>query len=284
MLYARKGVGKSALAYSIAARVVAQGFSEKPVPLLPGKWWTVPKGCYKVLYLDFENMGEMEKKKKLFQEGYFPAGKEDECRANLLMEDLSQSGIDFSAPENHQKLLDMLEDARKKGFPDKPVDLLVIDTYTAFVHAESPATPANFKDLVNKIRNMGIAVLIVHHANSENEARGFATKMDALFLTVNMSCSTGKSEGDLDEQPRIITYENPRGPMSTKLREPFEILFDNEKKHWNLGGKHRDENKELALIVEAYKKHEYGRDAICQMLGLKKSALSDRLKRAKEIE
>ena len=284
MLYARKGVGKSAIAYSIAARVVAQGFSAKPVPLMPGQWWTVPKGRYKVLYLDFENMGEMESKKKAFQEGYFPAGKEQECRANLLMKDLSQVGIDFSAPENHQKLFDMLEAAKKEGIPDKPVDLLVIDTYTAFVHTETPATPANFKDLVNKIRKMGIAVLIVHHANAENEARGLSSKLDALFLTVNLSCETGKTEGDLDEQNRIVKYEDPRGPMASETRKPFEILFDKESKRWKVKGTPRSENAELALIVEAYKKHEYGRDAICQMLGLEKTALSDRLKRAKEIK
>jgi len=286
MLYAQKGVGKSAVAYSIAARVVATGFSAKPVPLLKGKWWTVPKGRYKVLYLDFENMGEMEKKKREFQDCYFPVGKEQECRDNLIMEDLSQAGIDFSAPDNHQRLLDMLEDARKnRGIPDKPVDLLVIDTYTAFVRTETPATPANFKDLLNKIRNMNIAVLIVHHANSENEARGLSSKLDFLFLTVNLSCDTKSPAGDLDEQPRIIAYENPRGPMNSKLRAPFKILFDSEKKHWKLDeGYPRDENAELALIVEEYKKHEYDRDAICEMLGLEKSALSARLKQAKEIK
>ena len=255
------------------------------MPLLKEKWWTVPKGSYKVLYLDFENMGEMEKKKREFQDGYFPTGKEKECRANLIMKDMSQAGIDFSAPENHQRLLDMLEDARKnEGLPNKPVDLLVIDTYTAFVRAENPATPANFKDLINKIRNMNIAVLIVHHANSENEARGLSSKLDALFLTVNLSCDTESPDGDLDEQPRIITYENPRGPMSSKLRAPFKILFDREKKHWKLEGYPRDENAELALIVEEYRKHEYDRDAICEMLGLEKSALSARLKQVKEIK
>ena len=283
MLYAKKGVGKSAVAYSIAARVVATGFSAKPVPLLKEKWWTVPKGQYKVLYLDFENIKEMEKKKLEFRDGYFPVNKKKECRDNLIMMDLSQAGIDFSAPENQQRLLDMLEDARKnKGIPNKQVDLLVIDTYTAFVRAESPVTPANFKDLINKIRNMGIAILVTHHANSENEARGLASKMDALFLSVNLSCDPKAPEGDLDEQPRIITYQNPRGSMSSKLREPFKILFDSEKQHWKCDDSLLDENAELALFVKGYKKQGYDRDAICRMLGLEKSALSDRLKKAKK--
>ena len=131
---------------------------------------------------------------------------------------------------------------------------------------------------------MGIAVLIIHHANAENEARGLSSKLDALFLTVNLSCETGKPEGDLDEQNRIVKYEDPRGPMASETRKPFEILFDKESKRWKVKGTPRSENAELALIVDAYKKHEYGRDAICQMLALEKTALSDRLKRAKEIK
>ena len=282
MLYAQKSAGKSSLAYSIAARVVAQGFSAKPVALLKEKWWTVPKGCCKVLYLDFENKGEMDKKKKKFQDGYFPAGKEKECRANLIMEDCSSCGIDFSAQENHQKLLNMLEDAKNKGTKGKSVDLLVIDTYTSFVQTETPATPANFKNLINKIRDMGITVLIVHHANSANEARGFASKLDPFYLTLNLSCDPESPDGDLDEQPRIIAYENPRDAMSAKLRAPFKVLFDNETKHWK-GVDLRHENAELKLIVDGYKKQGFDRNAICQMLGLEKSALSDRLKKAEEI-
>ena len=177
----------------------------------------------------------------------------------------------------------MLEDAKNKGTKGKSVDLLVIDTYTAFVRNETPATPANFKDLINKVRDMGIAVLIVHHANSANEARGFASKLDLFYLMLNLSRDPESPDRDLDEQTRIITYENPRDSMSSQLREPFKILFDNKSKHWK-GVDLRNENAELKLIVEGYKKQGFDRNAICQMLGLEKSALSDRLKKAEEIK
>ena len=288
MLYAQQKAGKSALAYSIAARVVTQGFSAKPVPLFKGKWWMVPKGSYKVLYLDFENMGKIEGNRQKFQDGYFPESKKQECRADLIIEDMSQAGIDFSAKENHQRVLDMLEDTRKnKGTPNKPVDLLVIDTYTAFVRTETPATPANFKDLINKIRNMNIAVLIVHHANSENEARGLSSKMDPFYLTLKLSCDPDEPSGDLDEQPRILECEYPREALAAKLREPFKMLFDTKSRQWivfdpeKLG---RDENAEFKLIVDGYKKQEFDRDAICQMLGMEKSAYSERLKKAEVME
>ena len=64
------------------------------------------KQVHKVLYLDFENMGAMESKKQTFQSGYIPEARADECRANLIMKDVADCAIDFSLPENHQKILD----------------------------------------------------------------------------------------------------------------------------------------------------------------------------------
>ena len=282
MLYAKLKAGKSNLAYSIAARIVAAGYSSRPVQLLKEKWWAVPEKIYKVLYLDFENKGEMENKKNSFQEGYFPKGKEPECRSNLIMEDCSLLNIDFSAPENHQQLLDMLEDAKQnKGTSGKAVDVLVIDTYTAFVRSEGPQTPANFKALINKIRDLNIAILIVHHANSENEVRGFQSKMDSFYMTLNLSCDKEEPEGDVTEQSRILKYEDPREVMGGAQKKPFKIKFDSDKQQWYIVDD-IDENQELLQIVADYKKCKFDRSAILQMVGLEKSAYSERLKKVKK--
>ena len=216
----------------------------------------------------------MKNKKSSFQEGYFPKGKKQECRSNLIMKDCSLFNIDFSALENHQQLLDMIEDAKQnKGTPGKAVDLLVIDTYTAFVRNEGPQTPANFKALINKLRDMHIAILIVHHANSENEVRGFQSKMDSFHMTLNLSCDEKEPEGDVTEQSRILKYEEPRKAMGGAQRKPFKIKFDSKKRQWYVVGNH-----ELFQIVKDYKKCEFDRDTICQMVGLQKTALSERLK------
>jgi len=37
----------------------------------------------------------------------------------------------------------------------------------------------------------------------------------------------------------------------------------------------------MKLVCEEYKRNGYGRDAICKMVGLKKSALAERLNEAK---
>lgn len=279
MLYAQKSVGKSSLAYSIAARVVAANESERPVPLLLEKWWTVPKKGHKVLYLDFENQSQIERKRELFQNAYFPKEKLAECRANLIVKDLSLSSKDFSDPGNHQNILDMIEAAKKEGTIGSPVDLLVIDTYTAFIQTETPATPANFKNLLSKIRSMGIAIMIVHHANSENDVRGLRSKLDQLACKFKLYRDDNQP-GDLEEQPIWLKYEEWRGEMSTKLRQPFQIQYRNDDNRWHVVNPARDENAELKLIVDDFKRSKYNRDAICAMIGLEKSALSERLAKA----
>ena len=286
MLYAKLKAGKSNLAYSIAARVVASGYSSNSENLLKEKWWVVPFKYHKVLYLDFENKGTIESKKDIFQTGYFPKGKEEECRNNLIIEDCSLLDIDFSALENHQKLFDMLEAAKNKGILGKAVDLLVIDTYTAFIRSETPQTAANFKSLINKLRDLDIAILIVHHANAENEIRGLKSKLDSFYMTLNLSCDDTVPEGDCSEQARILKYENPREVMSAKARAPFSIKFNSDKRRWYVVTEDKkgniliDENAELAQIKQDYEKSKFCRDAICQMVGLQKSALSDRVKKA----
>ncbi len=277
MLYAHKSVGKSALAYSIAARVVAAGFSTRPVPLLPEKWWTVPQKKHKVLYLDFENQAQIGRKRQLFQDSYFPQAKLAECRANLIMKDLSTSQKNFSSPANHQEVLNMIDAAKNEGTPDLPVDLLVIDTYTRFVGTENPSTPNDFIQLINRIRRMGIAVLIVHHTNSSGEIRGMRNKQDILTFKFKLSRENDVT-GDLETSPLTVTYEEIRHEMGNKLREPFKICYSNNNHQWHVVEPVRTENAELKLIYDGYRGHGYCRDAICNMIGLKKSALSERLK------
>ncbi len=281
MLYAREKSGKSALSYSIAARVVAGDFSTRPVPLLLEKWWTVPQKGHKVLYLDFENKQLIERNKSLFQESYFPVEKKTECQQNLIIKDLSNEGKDYSSPGNHQEIIDMIEAARKEGTLDRPVDLLVIDTYTAFIQMENPQTPANFKQFINKIRSMGIAVLIVHHANAENEVRGLRSKLDQLAFKFKVYRDSDE-KGDLEESPVWIEYEEQRYEMGHKLKEPFQVQYSNSDHHWHVVNPVRDENAELKLIVDDYKRYGYNRDAICAMLGLQKTALSERLAEVKK--
>ncbi|MGE4300533.1 MAG: AAA family ATPase [Victivallaceae bacterium] len=280
MLYAPKGIGKSSLAYSIAACVVAKNFSTKAPILLPEKWWTVTKEKHKVLYLDFENQSRIDICQQNYQAPYFPKGKEADCRNNLIVKDMSIEAKDFSREENHAEILQMLEDASQQGTPGVPVDLLVIDTYTGFVHVENPSTPTSFKDLLNKIRKMDIAILIVHHANAEGVARGQQSKLDSLAFKFKLY-RDGDEHANLDE-PIMVEYEENRYGMDKKLREPFQIRWFATDKKWHVFEPKRNEKEELTIIYDEYKKSGYDRDAICSMLGMGKSALNQKINQEEE--
>lgn len=248
MLFARKSTGKSALSCSIAARVIAADASSRPVPLLREKWWTVPQKGHKVLYLDFENQNQIEQKQQLFQDSYFPNDKQKECHSNLIMKDLSTSSKNFSVLGNQQEVLDMIEAAKHEGTPGLPIDLLIIDTYTGFVQTETPATPGNFKLLVDKIRAMRIAVWVVRHANADDEAGGFKSKLYPFGFTFRIYRDDNKP-GDLEEQPISVEYGDIRGEMGSELRKPFQIQYNNRNHQWNVVNPVRSEDDELKLII-----------------------------------
>lgn len=275
MLYAKPKLGKSALAYSIAAVIVARGFSERPTSLLQEKCWYVANGKHKVLYLEFENTSQIDTRQKDFQYAYFSKEKQKECLANLIVKDMSSRSLDYSAPQNHQVILDMIEAAKKEGTSDLAVELVVIDTYTAFVRSENPQTTANFKEMLNKIRNMGIAVLIVHHANSSNIARGLSDKLDQLAFKFRLS----RENNELDnlEAPITVTYEETRCDMNAKMKLPFEIFYSKEDHRWHLKAD-ESEAENLKRFKELYENSGYSEYDICQMSGLKKSTYHERLK------
>ncbi|MPN55488.1 hypothetical protein SDC9_203171 [bioreactor metagenome] len=69
-----------------------------------------------------------------------------------------------------------------------------------------------------------------------------------------------------------------RGSMGAKQRAPFQVQYSNADRRWHVFQPERSENKELKLIVDGFKRCGYSRSAICNMIVLKKSALSERSK------
>ena len=282
MLFAGKSTGKSALALSIAAAITSS--SSKPKPLFKEKWWTVPKSNYKrhkVLYLDFENgQNEIASRIKKFADSYWPQNKEEhkKCSDNLLIEDMGRISDtpDYSSPAYHQRIIDMIEAGKDKGEKGQPVDLLVIDTYTKFVKAENPQTSSNFAAFIDKVRKMGIAILILHHENDEGKIRGQKTKLDSLYATFRLyrEKATGAESLDTPMKLKFCTY---RGHLNETLKSEFKIKFDNETNKWQVYEPERDEKTELKPIVEFYEKGGFKRPAIAQMLGMSKSSLFDKL-------
>ena len=275
LLHAATGLGKSALAYTLSASVIGsempfQGRLESGVAVGDMKWWTVPplkNGFRKVLYLDFELGQEMiDTYTKDYFLPYLPESKADReaCLANFDVRDLRTDSTDYSKEENHAKILKMLEESGKKG-NGRQVDMVVFDTYTRMAGgSEDIETWARINPLMTALREKGIAILTVHHSNKDGKPRGFMNKKDAFAAIAGM----------LREGDKPGTLEMPIEFNATKLRascvgrdyDPFEIRFINGK--WTVHNAELPAKGEFAEIVESYKKANYGRDAIAEMLGM----------------
>jgi len=275
LLHATTGLGKSALAYSLSASVISgempfQEHLESGVAVGERKWWTVPPlkdGFRKVLYLDFELGQQMiGTYTKDYFLPYLPDDKEarEACLANFDVRDLRTDTTDYSQEENQSKILKMIEDSAKKGSGRK-VDMVVFDTYTRMVGGnEDIETWARINPLMGKLREMEVAVLIVHHSNKDGKSRGFMNKEDAFAAIAGM-----RREGD-----KPGTLEMPIEFKATKLRaacvrrdyDSFEIRFIGEK--WTVHKAETPAKAEFSEIVESYKSANYGRDAIAWMMGM----------------
>ncbi|NMD87234.1 AAA family ATPase [Victivallis vadensis] len=296
MLYASKSTGKSALALSMAAAVVSGK------TLFDEKWWVVPKikddpfykAAYpyrKVLYLDFENgEGEIRERKIDFARCYWPHPKNGEewqkCNGNLIVRDMTSAEVkDYSARENWQDIIAMLKEAEKEGIPGQPVDLLVIDTVSKFIH--NAYTPRmDLSNLINKVRGMNIAVLLIHHEGSNKEVRGWKSVTDDMYFLVRLFREQNEEKDEKTSEKDEKTSEkdayNPKTlkePLTlafAKARSgieaepPFVIYFD---KKWQV---HVDENinreeyknKEFKRIVDNYSQRRLKHDDIYPILGI----------------
>lgn len=278
MIYAKKSTGKSAFALSLAA-LATSSFTLGPKRILDEKWWSIPKKLNKVLYLDFENKEKtLDERYKYFIYPQWPKDKADraKCYENLIIDDMTKrEHLDYSEPANHQKIIDLIEEAKAKGIAGQPVDLLVIDTYTKFVNNEDPQTSDNFSDFLNKIRGRNIAILIVHHSTEEGLPRGYKKMLDDLYFNIRLYRE--------DDEPHDLTvplkvkYVSFRSSLPATMWKEFEITCVNGK--WNVDEPTMNENEELEDIVKAYHARDYKNEEIWKMIGIKSSAFYDRVKK-----
>jgi len=281
MLYASKSTGKSALGISMAAAVVSGN------PLFSEKWWVVPQNSQypmnKVLYLDFENgKTEINTRKTQFAYPYWPKNEEarTEYDNNLIVADMTEDKVDkvdYSAPANWQKIIDILEAAKNKGTPNQPVDLLVIDTLSKFIRKPYTAD-LNLSDFINKMRHMNIAILFLHHEGSNGEIRGWKFALDDFYFTVRLYRDDDNEKGKDNQyytlkDPLWLAYKPSRSGVEKVA--PFKVMFDKE---WSVFYDNDDTEKskpegqrrkeELSRIADSYHSRGFLHQDIYPMLGI----------------
>ena len=194
---------------------------------------------------------------------------------------------DYSARENWQDIIAMLKEAEKEGIPGQPVDLLVIDTVSKFIH--NAYTPRmDLSNLINKVRGMNIAVLLVHHEGSNKEIRGWKSVTDDMYFLVRLFRERPKDEEDEKvsekdayepktlEEPLTLAFAKARSGIEAE--PPFDIYFD---KVWKV---HVDENidrekykkEELKRIVKNYSERRIIDNDIYPLLGIGRTTLNNR--------
>ena len=288
MIYGPKASGKSLLSQSIAMAIV-NASAERPIPIFQEQWWRVNKPTKsdiakgyryrKVLYLNFELGSEMDTREKQFAKSLW-GKKVQECKNNMIIVDMSEkkySGVDFSLPENHQKVYQLLDDAKSQGVKDQPVDLLVIDTYTEFVKFEKESTPKNFRqlcaDLYNRDKNLSI--LVVHHANRSKDPTGSQLKTFGMY-TIFQIDKIEDANGILTPRKYLYAYSNNPDKVTNftgKLKEDHTWVVD------SIDGYDKpDGTKMLKEICKQYEVLGYGQLDMATMLGISENTLRKYLK------
>ena len=282
LLYAGTGLGKSALAYTLSASVVAgenpfQEYRESGVAIGDMKWWNGIKiddgGLRKVLYLDFE-LGEARSDEHI-KDYFLPYLPEDKaqreaCLENFDVRHITQQIPDYSQKENHGAILKLVEESKKKGNGLLPA-MIVFDTYTKAVGGtEDMDTWTRMKDLLDTLCSMGIAVLIVHQATKDGKSRGFADKDDNFTGILKMSRPNNAS-GTLDVPLQLKATKLSASCVKIDYGM-FEVRFINGEKgeggKWTVHKPAISSDEEFGIIVSSYKRASYKRDAIATMMGM----------------
>lgn len=290
MLYGPPKCGKSYLAISIAMAIVNSG-SERPTRMFKEQVWRVnkPTNNYKfnkVLYLNLELANqEFERRIHYFSDSFW-GDKKQQCNENMIIKNLKEkyTGVDFSNPDNHKIIKELLEDAKEQGVKNQPVDLLVIDTYHAFInHQEKNSTTKDFNNLRDKLLNANpeLSILIVHHSGIGEKPQGSQSKVygvPMIFRIEKIKDSPGPtaeddSKEEMDYTPRRYIYQ-----MTNSDEELEEFIgCISEKREWVVVDPKYTETRMIQRICRKYKTN-FLKSAQATMLGVSENTLTKQLK------
>jgi hypothetical protein len=291
------GHGKTCFFLSMSAAIVAgKNF-------IKGKYWNVVKSdrfkYRKGVYFDFESGDHLiKRRKKQFVIQYFPSSstEKQKCMDNFTIVDLANDSTNYSDPANHPLLLDMVSDAEISGESGQPVDFVVFDTYGSLVKQETASSWSNVEPLIDKLIAQGISVfIIVHSLEDGSKMEGFIKKKRMCATEITLFRENAESTNLND--PMWVRVGKLRNGEIMQEKMPFQAHM--HKGQWQLFPSSRLEDrdrkrlglKDAELIdlnkaelvdfgktAEQYRDQGYDRDAICYMLGIKKSAYSEKMK------
>lgn len=282
------GIGKSNLTASLCAYLV--NTSQRAPRPFAEKLWTRCKieGKYdrlKIVYLDFENdKNKLEKRWKDFVVPYLPDDSNGRkvCEENFIMVSKVSDDTNYSLDENFEKLCKLLDEyTSSRGEKGQPVDILVIDTYWAFVH-ENDTKSGVFRKLITRYPQLAI---VVQHHLKDGKSYGRADKHFSADTTVHLS---RKGTGTLTTPFTIQIGDKHRMILCDEETKPFEVMLD-DKHHFVCVGVDKDGkiiskdtdqvDKEEQTLIEMLVKVYKQKKELADLLGMSPNSLTNKLKK-----
>lgn len=222
MVFAPTGVGKSWFAMGVAASVASGGTFGH---------WSAPEPR-RVLYID----GEMDPSdvKSRFQAILDAAigGTPELIRSNVFLysrhdqPEGDTSFPDFGSPNHTDRILDRIRQVRP--------DLVVLDNLSTLATVDDDnAADAwdDFLKLLQRIRGLGAAVLVVHHANKGGTEYRGSSKIPVMFDAL-VRLQTNAAAHDVEGAAFVLDFTKTR--MQTEdARKSFTVTFANNVWHWD---------------------------------------------------
>jgi RecA-family ATPase len=243
-LYAAKGIGKTLLALSMAY-VVATGKS------LFG-FWKCPTPC-PVLYLDAE-VGEAGLKARII-----------DCRRSFGLKRNEAADVWFSSgrfnlySEDYRNLVKKeIKRINSTYTDDREVKLIVIDNLTSMQDGKDHASNwEKFFNWATELKNSGISVLILYHANDDGTLRGDKKKLintdNAIFISGPKKKSKEKNSADDEQEDKEdptkmqmkIVFQHLRNNRYPEAKYPLDVKYSIPDNKWTLIDKEEHFSKVL---------------------------------------
>ena len=271
-MYAHAGLGKTWLSLKIASAMVAG-------QTIFNRW--IINESTKVLYIDGE-MGEDIIVRRMHKISVSFNDLTDEQKGlmhkDFLIRSVNGLELDLSKEEDQDKIDDLLKKASRTGSYNKKVKLLVLDNLVSLTgfNDTSKSWQGTFKWLKD-LKDSGIAVLLIHHANKEGAQRGTAHKIASVDNVLRMEKEKASTPSSL---AMSIHVEKGR-ELAGVDKHPMKVEFFPESKtpYWKRIRSHIAKEDYQAKAEDLIASGEYkkmGNKEIAEHLGMNPNTFQQR--------
>ncbi|MDX9982029.1 MAG: AAA family ATPase [Lentisphaeria bacterium] len=281
-----EGAGKSAACLSMSAALIGQDHFVEDV------FWTIPpevRGKAIVVYFEAETDAKhREESNRDFVLPYLASdpGKRAEQEKRLLRVDMQADERNLDDPATRDWVLDQVRGHQAQFEPGSPL-LVILDPYLALVgYAEKETSWGKVRTLVNALKKLGAAVLLVHHSNRAGGSDGNHNKERDVRCVIKMEYCEGKGPFTLDV-PRKIGFGKGNAIRWNADLTPFRLRRDPETGRWVVPEAEEEDGKtpgfklqRFARLVDCMRASGCTNEDIFKELCIPKSTFYEMLKAA----